>query len=713
MVVGRPPTSLAKRVHHWVVSHGLRRRSLLIFSIFAILIYIFIFRRQDSPHRILAHLEDEWAERLFPAKASARTGWTLWRDSVQPAEKEEFNFHQYSCENTPLPLHLVRRLIRERVLAEGYYVGRSRRYMDDLEVKDNRPYLLFASSPPRRGFKPRPQNIKLRPGQPYCVRIVIPPTMDPEILEDPQREEYVPIAGSYWDSIMVDLTQRETGIELSMNATQWDGHQKLAEGFAQLPYETRVQLSHDRRPLSDVVQPPQYPHEAVARHATHVYETELRIMDTGTFDLAVTLEYIDGRWNFEAAPIIPYEPYDIPLPFDTTFSVHLLDDQPLKQAYKKPIHAAHQKLTDSTYLNHFNLPFCNTSYAPGRWLNIELFPDRGPGEEPAALDAEGNFWAPYACRLRQYTYADFTKCLTERYPLIHWFGDSNSRRAIKKIVTAGEWCRDLPAIAGDEENLRICHCEDYTQPDWNYTLFNPALRANRIALGPNDSRPEIWFYKWDGLTNLNSPPWEENFLEYPNASELVQYEKEAKVDYDWLQLHNITPTSVGVPPKPAPRRNGPQYRKRWYLTRAPPSIAIISLGNWDTAWLPYVEYQENVRKLVGYLKQRYMPYGTQIIYRPPQYFCCRVDLSDWKRRLSTLRVEAYDRFARDLLVREVGAVVWDVYALGKGRSEHLRLGSLDCPSNHVGSDVVEVENQLLMNGLCGGWKLGGDVMAGR
>lgn len=537
--------------------------------------------------------------------------------------------------------------------------------------------------------------VTLKPNQTYCVRVVVPA----QLFQLSNINAYNPIDGSPWDSIMMTaVRQSAANTTVPINLKLWRGHAKLYEANEQ----NAGRSAHDV-PL----------HELVSRSGLHVYEAELALADEGNYSLETRLEYTQGLWNFERETIISYQP-EMVKPPSANLTLRVLGRD----------------------MDHFDLPLCTRGDHPGRWLNLKDYePERRNMIEPSAVDFQGNFWAPYNCRYRHIPYQDFTQCMAKKYPLVHWFGDSNSRRAIKKMVTDGEWCGDYEAIKKNATLARSCHCEDYHDMTWNSSVFDPWSRASAIKRHPLanvskewgtvdvNAQSEVWFYKMDGLTNLNEPAWEESFIDYPPPENMVVHIPGLQVDEVWntrfgKPLHIVEPMSSETKAPEEKKEDNEsendnkdginqdvakrslRLEKRWYLTLAPPQVLMVSLGNWDTSWMPYADYQIAVQKLVNYIKQRYVPYKTAVIYRAPQYYCCRVDTSDWQRRLSTRRMEAYDRYARDMLTQHVGAKVWDVYALGEARSWQDKQASTDCPSNHVSSDLVAVENQVLMNSLC-------------
>ncbi|KAH8547537.1 hypothetical protein BGW37DRAFT_510384 [Umbelopsis sp. PMI_123] len=612
---------------------------------------------------------DDWLYTRFPELENVLTDTVKQTSKLHEAIPLNRDIQDpYSCENHHLSYSTLKQLIESELGPD-----RSSPPIDDT-VQSN--YMILPQFTPN-------QTVTLQQGQSYCIRLVIfPPKLNPLV-----AHTFVPIDGSPWDSIMMTLVrQSDHNTTFPVPLRLWNGHSIIFEANPN-------NLDSNANDIS--------PHQLVDRKSLHIYEAEVKLQDEGRYSLETRLEYTHAMWNFEYQPVVSYQPELIKTPRGWSLTV-----------------VGSQK-------DHFDLPLCTRGDHPGRWLNIKDFPlDRQQKISPNAVDFKGNFWAPYECQYRYIPYEDFNQCLAKKYPLIHWFGDSNSRRSLKKIMTDGTWCSDSQAIQSNETIRRACHCEDYEEPTWNYTLFDTHARAGRLVKtafanasvewGKDSSKneSEIWFYKWDGLTDLNEPSWEELFKEYPPPSDMTGYIPGLKVDETWIERYGkeVEVQAVRRLPPPFPmmrthhgkksRRDLAVLRKRWYLTLAPPQLIIINLGNWDVSRMPYNEFQAAVQKMINYVKQRYIPYKTAVLYRTPQYFCCRVDTSERQRKFSTLRMEAYDRYARQMLTKHVGAKVWDVYALGESRSWDDKQAVVDCPSNHAPSDVVSLENQILMNSLC-------------
>ncbi|KAL1922667.1 uncharacterized protein VTP21DRAFT_10206 [Calcarisporiella thermophila] len=627
------------------------KKIVLVFSVLTIASFIVLF----------AYVREILRTETREAKAAGE-----WMEGMGLKSSREFlhrehavdDFRRYACENMPLPSHIEQALMLERgpeniLLASG-----------KPSTRLSQPEILIPPLPKRRGHN---VTVDLLPTQPFCLRIFLP-ALSPEApeVQDMWRYSYQPIHDSFWDSISLNAVSRTSGIVVDAKLKQWPGHAVIFDSYPHFPAW--------RNRSASLAQ-----HALVPRDGIHIYEAEVQIVDPGLYDLQALLEYRDGRWNFEydGQPMVPYLPTEIPNPNGLTLQV-----KPVPEALKENLKYEGIPVASLSASHHFYLPVCTRGDHAGRWVPMKEFKYyEYPKNSPAATEGAGLVWAPYTCRYIQYTYEQFNDCLHDNYPLIHWLGDSNTRRALKKIITQGAWCNEQSLAMASTAKQTACHCEDYLEADWNTTLFDPVQRANHIIIGNKDEQgvlksAEIWNYKWDGLTQFNNPAWDQLFIDYPEESVIRQQ----------------------IPDLPAGASHPQPKHKRWYLTLAPPRLLIVSLGNWDAAFLPYYQFYTELTRLVSFLRQRYLPYGTRIVYRPPQYFCCRIDYEG--RRYTTLRVEAYDRIARQMLTRDLGAEVWDVYEMARQLPRERKRLSETCASNHVNSEMVEVENQVLMNMLC-------------
>ncbi|KAK9760081.1 hypothetical protein K7432_016260 [Basidiobolus ranarum] len=434
-----------------------------------------------------------------------------------------------------------------------------------------------------RIYLPSQKPVSLLPDQEFCFRVVV-------TVENPDpRVWYTPLyPGTPWDSLWVRFVEKNHNITVSVDM-------KLLELTG-----------------------------AYLKDRVHIYEGSVKLVDPGKYEILPLLEYRRAEWNFEWNDIVAYNPKQIVVPDGFYLSVQEED-----------------AFNPFNYKTHLMRPFCKNGDHPGRWLDASLFTSAQLAQLPTP-ENHNKIWAPYSCRYRQYSYQEFEQCLIDKHPTIHWYGDSNTRRALKKISTHGEWCSTEA-----DQNGRVCICEDNVE---TFTTFDSEARI--VHLNVSSSSSLIYHYKWDGLTGRNNPAWR------------------SIVEQSYVDT--------------IPKAN----------------VVIISLVNWDAAFSPFLEFAKSLNDLIQRLQQLYTNNGIPVIVRTGQHFCCRVDTSTTSRRFSRLRVDLYEKYATAELVRHLNARVWDVYQLGAAKDPAMQLDSLDCPSNHARSEVVEIENQILFNMLC-------------
>ncbi|KAJ2807982.1 hypothetical protein H4R20_001052 [Coemansia guatemalensis] len=232
------------------------------------------------------------------------------------------------------------------------------------------------------------------------------------------------------------------------------------------------------------------------RSDTHIYEADVVLRDEDTYIPHGFIEFRDAEWNPEGALTpVDYKPEQLLIPKSHTVTVEDRDQT--------------SKYSLARYLE---LPLCTRADMDGRWVQVADLPF-----DPSLVPPPDNHnlvWLPYDCRLQPISYQDFAICLNSRFPLMHWFGDSNLRRALKKITSMGEWCKE-----GVE--TRQCLCEDYSEP---FPRFDPRIRQLLIdmdsesggrSLSNRTTSPEtiseleekggsrIYLHKWEGLSARN------------------------------------------------------------------------------------------------------------------------------------------------------------------------------------------------------------------
>ncbi|KAJ1936581.1 hypothetical protein EC988_008155, partial [Linderina pennispora] len=233
----------------------------------------------------------------------------------------------------------------------------------------------YLSGPPT--VKLAPPKRALSPGDSVCVRVVVPPA--------PHNVShfFIPLPGAFWDSIILDLV----GERLNVSVTA-----KLKA--------TPDLRNHDRE-------------------SVHIYEADVVLRDPDVYRPEGILEHRNAEWN----PEIPMNP----LPYDA---------EPLEVSGESKVTVVDDRASPYSLHNYLSLPLCTSTAVEGRWIRQRDLPFSAavvPGS-----DNHGRVWLPYSCRMRRVPYEEFVGCLREKYPLTHWYGDSNTRRSLKKISTLGK-----------------------------------------------------------------------------------------------------------------------------------------------------------------------------------------------------------------------------------------------------------------------------------
>ncbi|KAJ1874903.1 hypothetical protein LPJ55_001117 [Coemansia sp. RSA 990] len=465
--------------------------------------------------------------------------------------------------------------------------------------------------------------LRVTAGQSVCIRVVVPPIRSPSVLARQEKdivELYQPLPNepTLWDSIILDAVGQKSGISIPI---------KL-------------------RPVQHI--------SMVHRNALHVYEGELQAFDEDVFSITGSVEYREGSWNYEQPSLLPsiYSPEQIAVVRNVQVAVHV----PRTSTFHPE--------------NHIHLPICQHADEPGRWVDASAMP---PTAESQGIPVFNNkVWLPYRCRLRNYSYSDFLRCLEEYRPLspdstgkytIHWFGDANTRRALKKISSLGQWCSGIMA------NRPQCICDDSGESFGRFTGQN-TVRDTLLELNDEDggwsvrengqikerglfhSQAKIYFHRWEGLTQYNGGRWQDIF----RPSAISQY----------------------------PRAN----------------LVVVSLGNMDVSFTQFLEYSRQLNELVALLQAVYE--DQHILLRMPQYFCCRAPSGNPTRRMQKDRNRLYGEYAQRLFELHFGQRLhmWDVGSIVETLPLDQRKQVAACAVNTVPSEIVDLENLQLINGLC-------------
>ncbi|KAI9243513.1 hypothetical protein BY458DRAFT_530597 [Sporodiniella umbellata] len=554
-------------------------------------------------------------------------------------------------------------------------------FFEDSSINMTKPFVLLPYAEPPIFSE----------GDKLCIRIVVPYRASNE--DDPHNNMYRPypknsrdITYPWWDTTMAWLQEVQTNTTIPFLMQPWYGHRLLRMNSRRLN-NINTNLPEWARLRED---------ELYERTRIHIYEAQLVLPRAGKYKLSALLEFTEAKYNFEFGPVTPYNPTELPILPSGSDIIVVGDNREENE----------ERLAETLFQEHLELPLCKGSDHSGRWLPWPKAYRKS--NNVLSLSHAQKYWAPYDCRYRYVSYEEFNRCVSHKYSRgMDMYGDSNIRRSLKKFISHGQWCKDWQAFiepATDKtidkrqantpppaqntplvdpgysspkqykhlvsEQTRNCYCEDYSEAYWKPEWFDPVQRRVNVSMNntlkesnslgdtewdntdirktnPMDSY-KISSYKWDGLTYLNNPSW------------------------DTAVAGNTVATDV----------------------------AVFSIGNWDAAFLELEPYLKDVDRLIQQIKSHYDLRKTRIIYRTPQYYCCRIDRSSRVRQVSGPRLDLFDIEVKTKFVRELNATVWDTKALGEARTWEEKLEAVNCPSNHVPADMVDIENQIFMNGLC-------------
>ncbi|KAJ2157418.1 hypothetical protein GGF46_004519 [Coemansia sp. RSA 552] len=447
----------------------------------------------------------------------------------------------------------------------------------------------------------------IQAGETVCVRVVVPGRKYQASMW------YTPMPNMPWDSVMLDLAGQTTGVSIPVD----------------------LKMVRDMRNTE--------------RSSTHIYEADVMLRDADSYVPTGWIEFRDAQWNPQnGLPLVDYNPE--PLAISPQLKVAVVD---LGGKYSLD--------------NYLKLPLCTEPNSEGRWIHQADLPFNQT-LVPAA-ENHGLVWLPYDCRLRPISYQEFAQCAQTQYPRMHWFGDSNTRRMMKKIVSLGEWCGKP-----EEQTTKQCLCEDHGQPFGNFHTLQP---DTIIDLDPESggqmyavhtmpsadfsnvphNKSRIYMHRWAGLTNQNRPPWHEALVAL-NVSQKFGH----------------------------------------------PEMALVALSNWENAYSSNSQFAMQMDLLLDLVDEQYSQ-NTELYLRTGQYYCCRTDPSPINtRHASRLRGFYFDDYIVDSFRHRFGSShkiqVWDVAMLGERLPLEVRKESFTCPSNHARAEMIDIENQVLFNAMC-------------
>ena len=348
------------------------------------------------------------------------------------------------------------------------------------------------------------------------------------------------------------------------------------------------------------------------------------------------------------------------------------------------------------------LPICTASNHTGYYARIDS--PYVPSDDAYTLQRNvlDQSFFPFDCMYRFIDADESFQCLGERYPVVHWFGDSNSRRALRMLYTANRWGEEMirmdsPTQCEDQEELNIAGMP-VNSTEWPYPL-------------PEDESALCHYWRYANYSYVRLPKDTSERLDCWRATGSRLYyrfllgmgwKKDRAEWFDNLMLND--------------------YRE----IAQPASLVIINSGNWESQESVWDHTQsgqmlgrENtdearqeynitwkLERLVDILDQYYVAVNpnVSIVFRGGNAWL--TPRGETIRRHTTTRLHAIsDRMQRHLLQSRIGhrLLVWDVQVTraytAHDLDKYATVGA-GCKDGHSGVKQVALDNQILLNGLC-------------
>ncbi|KAJ1986942.1 hypothetical protein GGI25_006170 [Coemansia spiralis] len=475
--------------------------------------------------------------------------------------------------------------------------------------------------------------IEMDPGGCVCVRAVVP--------RKNKEPRYRPVSGWPEDSLMVDLVLTET---------------KQPNGINDPLYrDSRVTVSVDMHTV---------------RHTEkyNLYQGTAQLFDPGVYEIDARVEFQNYQWNVE--------PGQLTAPYNETI---VSSESKIKVRYD-PKHP--------TFVGrHQNLPLCTEGDSRGRWIPANNL--RWPQWQHTMPVEDGRVWLPYHCRLRRISHMEFAFHMSIKYPAVHWYGDSNSRRTLRPFAMGGRWCHRK------NTTLRLdCLCNDAPKDlfpsEWYPTMHTPHLYR---IYGTGVNATEM-FAKLDNSSATDPRPiLDKDPVDAYLGPDYVPPGYRFRRDY--FDLYYLFT-----------RGTQDMFGSHWARDITPDrisnypgaSLVVVQMITWDVAFGTMKEFAQDTERLTQRLKKVYP--GARFVYRSGPYWCCR-NSEDQDKKYTRLRFHMFDQYARGVFKRRLGALVWDTMGPQAQRPpESKRLSeNMPCRSAHSRSEVIHMDNQILMNML--------------
>ena len=174
------------------------------------------------------------------------------------------------------------------------------------------------------------------------------------------------------------------------------------------------------------------------------------------------------------------------------------------------------------FKSYHDLPICDNGNANGRWIKSSIIEDKKAQRKSSSYntaprdsmtyfkDPEDRVWVPYNCRYVLMSYSEFTSCMSKSNNHLHFYGDSNMRRALKAITTGGAWCNTLY-----DPNSHECECSDQDKVQVPY--MDESQTVNYFGNVAGSSGFSILFERVNGFQSQQG-----SFDQILNASHLAE-----------------------------------------------------------------------------------------------------------------------------------------------------------------------------------------------
>lgn len=453
-------------------------------------------------------------------------------------------------------------------------------------------------------------------------------------------------------------------------------HVNITMSFS-LQFQSHVDLGFDMY-VASVPLPIIYDHHAPSLTSDIVANPEVGLLRNltspvippETFKFEASLEYRNYEWNPEP-PIEQIPPELVP--------VRLLSDY--ITVLKKPI----------AYKVHSGR-ICPSGNHSGYWAHpSSRYAQLQPSLSSNML--ETSFYAD-ECSYRRYSREAAFQCLA-KFNVIHWFGDSNSRRALRMLYTGDRWGEEVMKSRGEEM------CEDHEDTSiagswyqhvhkWPYPL--PTAIGDVCTL-----------HKYSNYSVFRMPSHDGEPLSCNNATG-------STVFYRFIS---------GLGGKGSSEMLFDTYMEHDLAEWPKADLVVVNSGTWESqesVWelkgpaSPEKRMMYNMTNrleiLIDILEKHYVLPNPdiRIVFRPSNAWLTPKEASI--RRHTTARMAAIGQRLKNHLLRSRIArniVIWDVQQTLSPTLHQLEefatYGS-SCYDGHSGIPQIALDNQILLNLLC-------------